>query len=98
MLSFELAGGPAETGSFLSGLRLFTLAEWLGGVESLAAHPATMTHADMGPDARRVAGIGDSLSRLSVGLEHPDDLLADVDQARGKGAKPAPLCRYEELA
>lgn len=98
MLSFELAGGTAEVRSFLEGLRLFTLAESLGGVESLAAHPATMTHADMGADARRIAGIGDSLIRLSVGLEHPDDLLADLDQALGKGAMSVPLCRYEELA
>lgn len=83
MLSFELDGDAAVMKSFLEALRVFTLAESLGGVESLAAHPATMTHADMGPEARRVAGISDSLVRLSVGLEHADDLLGDLRQALG---------------
>lgn len=83
MLSFELDGDAALMKSFLEALRVFTLAESLGGVESLAAHPATMTHADIGPEARRVAGISDSLIRLSVGLEHADDLLADLRQALG---------------
>ena len=64
--------------AFLDGLRCFTLAESLGGVESLVAHPATMTHAAMSPEARAAAGIGDGLLRLSVGIEHADDLLADI--------------------
>jgi len=80
MLSFELAGGAAAVRRFLEHMHTFTLAESLGGVESLVAHPATMTHADMGEAARQVAGIGDGLLRLSVGLEHEADLLAGLDQ------------------
>ncbi len=80
MLSFELAGGAAAVRRFLPAVQAFTLAESLGGVESLVAHPATMTHADMGEAARQVAGIGDGLLRLSVGLEHEDDLIAGLDR------------------
>jgi cystathionine gamma-synthase len=78
MISFELAGGEAEVRQVLAGLKLFSLAESLGGVESLVAHPATMTHAAMDPDARRRAGIGDSLLRLSIGIESAEDLEADL--------------------
>ncbi len=78
MLSFELNGGEAAVRSFLDGLECFSLAESLGGVESLVAHPATMTHAAMDPAARERAGITDSLLRLSVGIETADDLLADL--------------------
>ncbi len=78
MLSFELNGGEAAVRSFLDGLECFSLAESLGGVESLVAHPATMTHAAMDPAARGRAGITDSLLRLSVGIETADDLLADL--------------------
>jgi len=78
MLSFELNGGEAAIRSFLDGLECFSLAESLGGVESLVAHPATMTHAAMDPAARQRAGITDSLLRLSVGIETADDLLADL--------------------
>ena len=60
---------------------LFILAESLGGVESLIAHPATMTHASMAPEARERAGITDGLVRVSVGLEHVDDLWRDLEQA-----------------
>ena len=60
-------------------LRWFTLAESLGGVESLVAHPASMTHASMTPEARRRAGITDSVVRLSIGIEDPEDLIADLD-------------------
>ena len=67
--------------AFLDGLQCFTLAESLGGVESLVAHPATMTHAAMSPEARAAAGIGDGLLRLSIGIEHADDLLADITDA-----------------
>ena len=81
MLSVELEGGEAAVRAFVDGLRCFTLAESLGGVESLVAHPATMTHAAMSADARAAAGIGDGLLRLSVGIEHVDDLLADVRDA-----------------
>lgn len=82
MLSFELADGHAGSEqavrAFVDGLECFTLAESLGGVESLVAHPATMTHAAMAPDVRAAAGIGDGLLRLSVGIEHVDDLHADL--------------------
>ena len=81
MLSLELDGGEAAVRAFLDGLQTFTLAESLGGVESLIAHPATMTHAAMSADARRAAGIGDGLLRLSVGIEHADDLTADIAAA-----------------
>ncbi len=81
MLSVELAGGEAAVRAFVDGLQYFTLAESLGGVESLVAHPATMTHAAMSAEARAVAGISDGLLRLSVGIEHADDLLADIGAA-----------------
>lgn len=81
MLSVELEGGEAAVRAFLDGLQYFTLAESLGGVESLVAHPATMTHAAMSAEARAVAGISDGLLRLSVGIEHADDLLADIGAA-----------------
>lgn len=81
MLSFDLAGGVAAVRAFVEAVEVFTLAESLGGVESLVAHPATMTHAGMGAEARREAGIGDGLLRLSVGLEAEADLLADLEKA-----------------
>jgi cystathionine gamma-synthase len=81
MLSFELVGGVDAVRAIIENLEVFTLAESLGGVESLIAHPATMTHAAMTPEARKVAGITDGLLRLSVGLEHQDDLIADLVQA-----------------
>jgi len=81
MVSFEVAGGLAGVESFVNNLECFTLAESLGGVESLVAHPATMTHASMDEEARRNAGIADSLLRLSVGIEDGDDLLADLTSA-----------------
>ena len=81
MLSVELEGGTNAVRAFLDGLECFTLAESLGGVESLVAHPATMTHAAMSAEARAAAGIGDGLLRLSVGIEHADDLVADIAAA-----------------
>jgi cystathionine gamma-synthase len=84
MLSFELADGLDAVRSFVGALQVFTLAESLGGVESLVAHPPTMTHAAMDPAARAIAGITDGLLRLSVGLEAEDDLL--IDLARGLDA------------
>jgi cystathionine gamma-synthase len=81
MLSVELDGGEEAVRAFVEGLRYFTLAESLGGVESLVAHPATMTHAAMTPEARAKAGISDGLLRLSVGIESTDDLLADIGAA-----------------
>ena len=91
MLSLELDGGEPSVRAFLHGLQCFTLAESLGGVESLVAHPATMTHAAMSPEARAHAGIGDGLLRLSVGIEHEDDLVADITAAleRAHGASRA---------
>ncbi len=84
MLSVELHGGEAEVRAFVHGLRCFTLAESLGGVESLIAHPATMTHAAMSPEARAAAGISDGLLRLSIGIESLDDLRADLAAALGR--------------
>jgi cystathionine gamma-synthase len=81
MLSFELAGGRDAVRRFVEAVRVFTLAESLGGVESLIAHPPTMTHAAMDPEARTIAGITDGLLRLSVGLEAEDDLVADLSRA-----------------
>ncbi len=81
MLSLELEGGEDAVRAFVDGLDYFTLAESLGGVESLIAHPATMTHAAMTPEARQAAGIVDGLLRLSVGIEHADDLVEDIAAA-----------------
>jgi cystathionine beta-lyase/cystathionine gamma-synthase len=80
MLSFVLQGGLGSARSMLSRLRVFTLAESLGGVESLIEHPAIMTHASMPADKRKALGIDDGLIRLSVGIEDIDDLLADLEQ------------------
>ncbi|MCL2449395.1 MAG: PLP-dependent aspartate aminotransferase family protein [Polyangiaceae bacterium] len=79
MISFELRGTLADASVFLRALRVFACAESLGGVESLAEHPATMTHASLPADARRALGIGDGLMRLSVGLEDGRDLVADLE-------------------
>ncbi|RPI13667.1 MAG: cystathionine gamma-synthase [Lysobacterales bacterium] len=81
MLSFELRGGEPEVRRFLGALELFSLAESLGGVESLVAHPASMTHAAMDAAARERAGISGSLVRLSIGIEETADLLADLRRA-----------------
>ena len=78
MLSFELHGDVPQIEAFVNGLHFFSLAESLGGVESLVAHPASMTHAAMAPEARHAAGIADTLLRLSIGIEDGDDLLRDL--------------------
>jgi cystathionine gamma-synthase len=90
MLSFELDGGLEAIEAFVEGLEYFSLAESLGGVESLIAHPATMTHASMAPEARRIAGISDALLRVSVGIEDGADLCADLEAAlaRAEALKP----------
>lgn len=80
MLSFELAGGVKAVRRFLEEVRFFTLAESLGGVESLVSHPGTMTHLDMGEAVRAEAGITDRLLRLSIGLEAEQDLLEGLDR------------------
>lgn len=86
IVSLELAGGEPAVRAFLDGLECFSLAESLGGVESLVVHPPTMTHASMTPEARAVAGIKDNLLRLSIGIEATEDLLADVQAALDRAA------------
>jgi len=81
IVSFELQGGLAQVRRFVERLQLFSLAESLGGVESLIAHPASMTHAALDADTRTRAGITDSLLRLSVGIEDSEDLLSDLRAA-----------------
>jgi len=78
VISVELAGGEEAVRALVDGLSCFSLAESLGGVESLIAHPATMTHAAMDPEARRRAGLADGLVRLSIGIEALEDLRADL--------------------
>ncbi len=84
MLSFEFAGSYEQLKYFVGELELFSLAESLGGVESLICHPATMTHRAMGEEALAEAGVSLQLLRLSVGLEDANDLIADLDQAFNK--------------
>jgi cystathionine beta-lyase/cystathionine gamma-synthase len=81
MVSVELVGGLEAGESFSTKTRLFTLAESLGGVESLIEVPPTMTHASIPAEDRRAAGMADGLVRLSVGIEHVDDLIEDINQA-----------------
>jgi cystathionine beta-lyase/cystathionine gamma-synthase len=81
MLSFDVKGGRAAAERVVTGTKLFQLAESLGGVESLLEYPETMSHASMTAEARREAGITDKTIRVSVGIEHPDDLIADMQQA-----------------
>jgi len=85
MISFTVKGGSlADTVKVVSALKVFTLAESLGGVESLAGHPVTMTHASIPKEEREKTGVVDSLIRLSVGIEDIDDLKADIDQVLNK--------------
>lgn len=81
MLSFDMKGDIDSVDRFVRALELFRLAQSLGGTESLVNHPATMTHVSMGAEARAKAGVSDQLLRLSVGVEHIDDLLADIECA-----------------
>ena len=81
MVSFELKGGTEAAYDFLRNIKLFILAESLGGVTSLVAHPATMTHASMPEEHRKKAGISDGLVRLSIGLENINDIIEDIRQA-----------------
>ncbi|HUG92772.1 MAG TPA: PLP-dependent aspartate aminotransferase family protein [Planctomycetaceae bacterium] len=81
MLSFDVKGTRADAERVLCGVKLFQLAESLGGVESLIAYPETMSHASISVEARRAAGISERTIRVSAGIEHPDDLLADLRQA-----------------
>jgi cystathionine gamma-synthase len=98
MLSFELAGGEPAIGAFLTGLQCFTLAESLGGVESLIAHPASMTHAGMEESARLRAGISAALLRVSVGIEDHADLIADLSAGLERAAKAQPAPRLKRHA
>lgn len=81
ILSFELACDASNMHKFVNALTVFTLAQSLGGVESLICHPATMTHSGITAEARKTAGISDQLLRISVGLEDVDDLIADLKNA-----------------
>lgn len=81
MLSFDLKGGRPAVEKFLAKIQIFLLAESLGGVESLIEYPETMSHASMTPEARRDAGITEKMLRVSCGIEHPEDLIADMHQA-----------------
>ena len=81
MISLDLKGGFSAVERFVAGLKVFVLAESLGGVESLVCYPPKMTHSSIPPSERRRRGIGDGLVRLSVGLEHGDDLEDDLRQA-----------------
>jgi cystathionine gamma-lyase len=80
MLSFQLKGGLNQCKKFLTSLRIFTIAESLGGVESLIEHPASMTHASVPKERRLKLGIADNLIRVSVGIEDPEDLIQDLDR------------------
>ncbi len=95
VVTAELAGGHDAVRAFASGLECFSLAESLGGVESLVAHPATMTHAAMDPDARRRAGLADGLIRLSVGIEALEDLRADLAAGLERARRTAPASRLK---
>jgi cystathionine gamma-lyase len=81
MITFFIKGGIAASRTFLESVKIFALAESLGGVESLVEHPAIMTHASVPAEQRKKLGIDDSLIRLSVGVEDVDDLLEDLKQA-----------------
>jgi cystathionine gamma-lyase len=81
IVTFFIRGGIEAARQFLENVRIFTLAESLGGVESLVDHPGIMTHASVPQDKRAALGISDTLVRLSVGIEDTDDLIADLEQA-----------------
>jgi methionine-gamma-lyase len=83
MIAFDIVGGEAQAFRFLNALKLIKLAVSLGGTESLAEHPASMTHSDVDPEERIELGVTDKMVRLSVGVEHPEDLIADLEQALG---------------
>ena len=87
MVSVEIEGGEAAVRAFIENLTYFSLAESLGGVESLVCHPASMTHAPVSEERKAAAGVTPTLIRLSVGLEGAEDLVADIlralDAARG---------------
>ncbi|MBI4445303.1 MAG: cystathionine gamma-synthase family protein [Acidobacteria bacterium] len=81
MISIDIIGGESAAFKFLNNLKLFKLAVSLGGTESLAEHPSSMTHSELVPETRHRLGITDKMVRLSIGVEHPEDLIADLKQA-----------------
>jgi len=81
LIAFEVEGGTEAGIKLMNSVRLCSLAENLGSAETLITHPASMTHAAVPIEQREAAGITDGLVRLSVGLENPEDLIADLDQA-----------------
>src|SRR6185369_12997685 len=87
VISFELAGGTQAGIDLLNGVKLCSLVEHVGSVETLITHPASMTHADVPPEHRRSVGIADGLVRLSVGLEDPEEIIADLEQAIAASAE-----------
>ncbi|GAB3825653.1 hypothetical protein GCM10028895_35520 [Pontibacter rugosus] len=89
MISFDLKGGEKEAFMFLNSLKLIKLAVSLGGTESLAEHPASMTHSDICLADRAKMGIGEGMVRISVGVEHPEDIISDIEQALAKVAVAA---------
>lgn len=84
VVAFELKGSFDAAKAFANRLKLFKIAVSLGDAESLIQHPASMTHSPYSPEARMDAGIGDSLLRISLGLEDSDDIIADLAQAFGE--------------
>jgi methionine-gamma-lyase len=95
MVSFDIAGGEMEAFTFLNHLRLIKLAVSLGSTESLAEHPASMTHAGIEKAHREEMGITDKLVRLSIGVENVDDLIWDIDQALEKVRVPNEIPTFE---
>ena len=81
VVAFDIKGGEKEAFTFLNNLKLIKLAVSLGGTESLAEHPASMTHAGVDPEERNHHGVTDQLVRISIGVEHPADIIADIKQA-----------------
>ncbi|MBL1281288.1 MAG: PLP-dependent transferase, partial [Fluviicola sp.] len=83
MIAFDIKGGEKEAFAFLDSLKLIKLAVSLGGTESLAEHPQTMTHADVDPEDKKVMNITEKLVRLSIGVENYKDIITDIEQALG---------------
>jgi O-acetylhomoserine (thiol)-lyase len=81
LVGFELKGGKAAGGRFIDALKLFYHVANIGDARSLAIHPATTTHSQLSPDEQLATGVSEGYVRLSVGIEHIDDILADLDQA-----------------
>lgn len=98
MMSFDIKGGTNAVRAFVESLQFFSLAESLGGVESLVCHPASMTHAPVAADALAVAGISQSLVRLSIGLECAEDLVADILSALDAASRVSVISNIESVA